>query len=53
MLHMTLSDPHIVENFEAALALRKSGFSDEEINALYKQQLEKDMMEGKDADDHG
>lgn len=45
MLHLTLSDPNFMANFEAAMALRGYGFMDEEINALYYEQLVKDHVQ--------
>lgn len=42
MLHMTLADAHIVENFEAARSLQRLGVPDEVINEMYERQLAKD-----------
>lgn len=45
MIHLTLGDSNLIANFEAAMALKGCGFMDEEINALYYEQLIKDRVE--------
>lgn len=42
-IKMKLNDPHLSENLEAIKSLRESGmFSDEEIQKLYNEQIERD-----------
>ena len=45
MLELRLDDPHLVENFQAALDLKKMGFADDELQRLYQKQLEEDTKE--------
>lgn len=45
MLELRLDDPHFVENFQAALNLKKMGFADDELELLYQKQLEEDAKE--------
>ena len=45
MLELRLDDPHLVENFQAALNLKKMGFADDELQRLYQKQLEEDAKE--------
>lgn len=45
MLELRLDDPHVVENFQAALNLKKMGFADDELELLYQKQLEEDAKE--------
>lgn len=42
MITFRLDDPNLVENFEAAKALKKIGFEDEETQKLYDEQLRRD-----------
>ena len=48
MLELRLDDPHLVENFQAALNLKKMGFADDELELLYQKQLEADVKEAVD-----
>ena len=48
MLELRLDDPHLVENFQAALNLKKVGFADDELQKLYQKQLEEDAKEAAD-----
>ena len=48
MLELRLDDPHLVENFQAALNLKKMGFADDELELLYQKQLEVDAKEAID-----
>lgn len=48
MLELKLDDPHLVENFQAALNLKKMGFADDELELLYQKQLEADAKEAVD-----
>ena len=45
MLELRLDDPHLVENFQAALNLKKMGFADDELQRFYQKQLEEDAKE--------
>lgn len=45
MFELRLDDPHLVENFQAALHLKKMGFADDELQRLYQKQLEEDAKE--------
>lgn len=46
MITLTLSDPHIVENFKAVMNLSSTGmFSDEEIQRMYDEQIKRDAAE--------
>lgn len=45
MIELRLDDPHLVENFQAALDLKKMGFRDDELELLYQKQLEEDAKE--------
>ena len=45
MFELRLGDPHLVENFQAALDLKKMGFADDELQRLYQKQLEEDAKE--------
>lgn len=45
MLELRLDDSHLVENFQAALDLKKMGFADDELQRLYQKQLEEDAKE--------
>lgn len=45
MLELRLDDPHLVENFQKALNLKKMGFEDDELQRLYQKQLEEDAKE--------
>ena len=45
MFELRLDDPHFVENFQAALNLKKMGFADDELELLYQKQLEEDAKE--------
>lgn len=45
MLELRLDDPHLVENFQAVLNLKKMGFADDELQRLYQKQLEEDAYE--------
>ena len=44
MFELRLDDPHLVENFQATLDLKKMGFADE-LQRLYQKQLEEDAKE--------
>ena len=46
MITLDLRDKRITEHFEAIQSLRKHGFSDEELQAMYDRQLEKDAEDG-------
>ena len=47
MITLDLRDPNLIENFKAVQELRDSGFyTDEEIQKLYNQQIERDSEEG-------
>ena len=46
MITLNLGDHRLVENYEAAIHLKGLGLSDEEIQALYDRQLEKDTKDG-------
>ena len=45
MFELRLDDPHLVQNFQAALDLKKMGFEDHELELLYQKQLEEDAKE--------
>lgn len=45
MFEIRLDDPHLVENFQVALDLKKMGFADDELQRLYQKQLEEDAKE--------
>ena len=45
MLELRLDDPHLVENFQVGLNLKKMGFADDELQRLYQKQLEEDAKE--------
>lgn len=45
MPELRLDDPHLVENFQAALNLEKMGFADDELQKLYQKQLKEDAKE--------
>lgn len=51
MIRISLSDPHVVENFKAIMTIQNSGLlSDAEIQKMYDDQVKKDMA-AKEADD--
>lgn len=45
MLELRLDDPHLVENFQAAMSLKKMGFWDDELELLYQKQFKEDAKE--------
>lgn len=47
MITANMSDPNWAENLQAALALKKAGFSDEEIQTMYDEQVAKDKEQNK------
>ena len=45
-LTLELDDPHLLEHFEIAMNMRRSGFSEADIQEMYDRQLEKDRGGG-------
>ena len=50
MVKMNLDDPYLFENFRAIKNLRDFGYSDEEIQKLYDEQVEIDKKENSNED---
>ena len=46
MITFSLGDSRIVEHYEIARFLQTKGFTDEEIQAMYNRQIEKDAKDG-------
>ena len=46
MIALDFKDEHLVENFKAIQELKKFGFSDEEIQKMYEEQVELDKKGG-------
>lgn len=47
MVEINLADPNFVDNAIAVLRIKKMGFSDAELEELYKRQVEEDLKEVK------
>ena len=49
MIDININDPHLIENVKAIQELKKSGiFTDEQIQELYNDQIERDRKEGEE-----
>ena len=50
MIRVNLDDPHLTEHLECLNELREFGYSDEEIQKLYDEQVEKDKRSDNNAE---